>query len=72
MYTVIVNGSLVKRLRLRPLTAASGVRFSHESPEEPMRQAEALHKRIAGTDSCEDPPVPIPNTEVKLTYAEDT
>ena len=29
-------------------------------------------KNIAGADGCEEPPVPIPNTEVKLTNAEDT
>ena len=27
---------------------------------------------IVGADWCEGPPVPIPNTEVKLTCAEDT
>ena len=29
-------------------------------------------KRISGANGCKDPPVPIPNTEVKLTNAEDT
>ena len=29
-------------------------------------------KRIDGVDGGEDPPVPIPNTEVKLTCVENT
>ncbi len=63
------EGSLVKRLRLRPLTAASGVRFSHESPNE----SSSFQKNSkVGANGCEVPPVPIPNTEVKLTHAEDT
>ena len=53
------NGSLVKRLRLRPLTAATGVRVPHESPK-------------VGVDDAEGPPVPIPNKEVKLSSAENT
>ena len=31
-----------------------------------------LKKRIVGVDDSEGPPVPIPNTEVKLTGGEDT
>ena len=27
---------------------------------------------LSGANGCEVPPVPIPNTEVKLTYADDT
>ena len=53
------NGSLVKRLRHRPLTPITGVRFPHESPK-------------VGADGIEGPPVPIPNTEVKLDRAENT
>ena len=30
------------------------------------------YKRIVGVDDAEGPPVPIPNTEVKLSSAEDT
>ena len=58
------QGSLVKRLRLRPLTPATRVRFPHESPKG--------KKRIVGVDDAEGPPVPIPNTEVKLSGAENT
>ena len=46
-------------LRLRPLTPATGVRIPYGSP-------------IIGVNDDEDPPVPIPNTEVKLIRAEDT
>ena len=31
------SGSLVKRLRRRPLTAETGVRFSYGSPEKALR-----------------------------------
>ena len=54
---------MVKRLRHRPLTPVTGVRFPHGSPKE---------KRIVGDNDTEEPPVPIPNTEVKLRGAEDT
>ena len=68
------QGSLVKRLRLRPLTPATRVRFPHESPK--GKKAERLinykYKRIVGVDDAEGPPVPIPNTEVKLSGAENT
>ena len=33
---------------------------------------ESIYNKISGANSCEDPPVPIPNTEVKLTNAENT
>ena len=33
---------------------------------------EVVNIYIVGADWCEGPPVPIPNTEVKLTCAEDT
>ena len=32
----------------------------------------SLVDRIVGVDCNEDPPVPIPNTEVKLIYADNT
>ena len=54
-----VPGPLVKRSRHRPLTPVTRVRFPHGSP-------------IAGVYNAEVPPVPIPNTEVKLSSAEDT
>ena len=56
------KGPLVKRLRLRPLTAASPVRFWYGSPK--------FFK--VGVYSNEVTPVPIPNTEVKLICVEDT
>ena len=37
-----------------------------------LRVNEPSDKRISGANGCKDPPVPIPNTEVKLTNAEDT
>ena len=39
-----------------------------------MRQGRRLHRKAqaAGVDDGEVPPVPIPNTEVKLTCAEDS
>ena len=46
-------------LRLRPLTPATGVRIPHGSP-------------IVGVNNDEDPPVPIPNTEVKLIRVDNT
>ena len=33
---------------------------------------ESIYNKISGANSCEDPPVPIPNTEVKLTNVENT
>ena len=59
------HGPLVKRLRLRPLTPTTWVRFPYESPF-----FTSLY--LAGAYCDEVPPVPIPNTEVKLISAEDT
>ena len=59
------NGPLVKRLRRRPLTPETGVRFPHGSPF-------SQYNLIVGVDDGEGPPVPIPNTEVKLTRADNT
>ena len=71
------NGPLVKWSRRRPLTPQSGVRLSHGSPSCDVPQhfnseylASAIY--IVGAFSGEGPPVPIPNTEVKLTYADNT
>ena len=36
-----------------------------------IEEGEGLPERV-GVDCCEGPPVPIPNTEVKLTCADDT
>ena len=96
------HGPLVKRLRHRPLTPITGVRFPHGSPKwfpvytgiEPQRESRKLAasrnpiemtaggarrlqvradcRFIVGVDYGEGPPVPIPNTEVKLTGADDT
>ena len=66
------QGSLVKRLRLRPLTPATRVRFPHESPQGDKGRNAFIYKRIVGVDDAEGPPVPIPNTEVKLSGAENT
>ena len=46
-------------LRLRPLTPTTGVRIPLGSP-------------LCGADYDEDPPVPIPNTVVKLVRADNT
>ena len=53
------SGPLVKRSRHRPLTPVTRVRFPHGSPK-------------AGVYYVEDPPVPIPNTVVKLNSADNT
>ena len=65
---------MVKRLRLRPLTPATRVRFPHESPKRYIlsKNGKNKYKRIVGVDDAEGPPVPIPNTEVKLSGAENT
>jgi hypothetical protein len=80
-------GPLVKRLRHRPLTPVTRVRFPHGSPvfseEGELGRKESHDKgyrvrytglviNTAGADDAEVPPVPIPNTEVKLSRAEDT
>ena len=39
---------------------------------EAVQKKEGAVKQESGDDSGEDPPVPIPNTEVKLSSAEDT
>ena len=59
------HGRLVKRLRRRPLTPQTGVRFSYRSPFSSCNS-------IVGVDYGEGPPVPISNTVVKLTGADNT
>ena len=73
-----ISGPLVKRLRHRPLTAKTGVRFSYGSPR-PFRDIQQVYKQlwfvlqfIVGVYYAEGPPVPIPNTVVKLTRAENS
>ena len=36
------------------------------------RKANSLKRELASADSAQDPPVPIPNTEVKLSSADNT
>ena len=38
----------------------------------PLRREADVGQGMAGVDDGEEPPVPIPNTEVKLTCAEDS
>ena len=64
-------------LRLRPLTPATRVRISYGSPktktEETPRVIYAVKSSITvGVYDDEGPPVPIPNTVVKLIRAENT
>ena len=73
-------GPLVKWLRQRPLTPLTSVRIRYGSPpflkarhaESVVTDRKVVNIYIVGADWCEGPPVPIPNTEVKLTCAEDT
>ena len=65
-------GPLVKRLRQRPLTPLTWVRFPHGSPFLGKKSSKNCFSHIVGVDDNEGPPVPIPNTEVKLVGAEDT
>ena len=72
-----ISGPLVKRLRHRPLTAKTGVRFSYGSPktwgkpQEKVNNCDLSYSSV-GVYYAEGPPVPIPNTVVKLTRAENT
>ena len=69
-------------LRLRPLTPATWVRIPYGSPFISLydidRQCRLIYTvcestcNTVGVDCDEGPPVPIPNTEVKLICAEDT
>ena len=61
-----INGPLVKWLRRGPLTPQTGVRLSYGSPH---KEVEIY---IVGVNNDEGPPVPIPNTEVKLISADNT
>ena len=73
-------GPLVKWLRQRPLTPLTSVRIRYGSPpflkarhaDSVVTDRKVVNIYIVGADWCEGPPVPIPNTEVKLTCAEDT
>ena len=64
-------------LRLRPLTPATWVRIPYGSPITNNLMLIYMIKRvklfyIVGVDCDEGPPVPIPNTVVKLNSAENT
>ena len=60
-------------LRLRPLTPATRVRISYGSPNFlGINGPKAVYNIVVGVDGVEGPPVPIPNTVVKLNSAEDT
>ena len=74
-----ICGPLVKRLRLRPLTPATGVRVPYGSPKTRIKKLLKAYALtyisliyIDGVNYDEVPPVPIPNTEVKLISAENT
>ena len=57
-------------LRLRPLTPATAVRIRYGSPLRRRHYVGA--EQLVGVDDGEGTPVPIPNTAVKLTRADDT
>ena len=58
-------------LRLRPLTPATAVRIRYGSPNL-VDNARITRYILVGVDDVEGPPVPIPNTVVKLNSAENT
>ena len=47
-------------------------RVSGESVEKCSKKSEVFSLKIVGVNGKEVPPVPIPNTEVKLFYVENT
>ena len=63
-------------LRLRPLTPATRVRISYGSPFFKkfmhISSLTVYNIVVVGVDGVEGPPVPIPNTVVKLNSAENT
>ena len=61
-------------LRLRPLTPATAVRIRYGSPflKNYMYVSEKIAEHKVGVNDHEGPPVPIPNTEVKLMSVEST
>ena len=72
-----VRGPLVKWLRQRPLTPLTSVRIRYGSPlllraNKVVFDGLLSLTYIVGADWYEGPPVPIPNTEVKLTSADNT
>ena len=72
------RGPLVKWLRQWPLTPLTSVRIRYGSPHILCSVlwanvfSLAVNIYIVGVDWGEGPPVPIPNTEVKLTSADNT
>ena len=78
-----VRGPLVKWLRQRPLTPLTSVQIRYGSPVDRgsgvwysrhTNERDSILEKLnkVGADCGEGPPVPIPNTEVKLTCAYDT
>ena len=70
-------GPLVKWLRQRPLTPLTSVRIRYGSPlllraNKVVFDGLPSLTYIVGADWYEGPPVPIPNTEVKLVFVDDT
>ena len=73
----LLYGPLVKRLRQRPLTPLTSVRIRYGSPlllraNKVVFDGLLSLTYIVGADWYEGPPVPIPNTEVKLVFVDDT
>ena len=72
-----VRGPLVKWLRQWPLTPLTSVRIRYGSPlllraNKVVFDGLLSLTYIVGADWYEGPPVPIPNTEVKLVFVDDT
>ena len=59
---------------IRPVGQAVKTAASHAANmgSIPLRVTKGKENRIVGANDGEGPPVPIPNTEVKLTSAENT
>ena len=61
--SVIANTRLVKEYKNRDKSSTENTLFSFEG---------TTSNHLSGDDSKEDPPVPMPNTEVKLLNVDDT
>jgi hypothetical protein len=59
-------------LRHWPLTPVTAVRICYGSPKEDKSAVNSRGNILAGANDDEVPPVPIPNTEVKLISAKNT
>ena len=76
-FYIRARGPLVKWLRQRPLTPLTSVRIRYGSPlllraNKVVFDGLPSLTYIVGADWYEGPPVPIPNTEVKLVFVDDT